>query len=280
MRQLHGHYPDLEVTSLTSRQVLDFLLFLQTQRKLNPSTVNQALQALRCFFADHLDRSWKIWAKVKINRIEPLPHILTRQEVNLLLSTFRDKRFTAFFTTMYQCGLRISECLHLKPKDIDGERLVIRVRETKGGTPREVPITPELLKRLRKFWCWHKNPEWLFPATGRGWQQLGKTMQDALYESRKPISKETLRNAFNHAKYECGLMKKHEKVDTHTLRHSFATHMLEGGCSVRQVGAYLGHKTLKPTLVYLHLTEVSEGQARAALITLAFGKKGWSPPQL
>lgn len=280
VRQLHGHYPDKNIIHLTSRQVLEFLLYLQQERKLNPSTVNQALQALRCFYSDHLEKSWKIWAKIKVKRIEPLPHILTRQEVNLLLATFRDVRFRAFYTTMYQCGLRISECIHIKPKDIDGQRLVIRVKQTKGGVPREVPITPELLDRLRKFWCWHKNPDWLFPATGRGWKQLGKTIQDALHESIKPIAVETLRIAFNHAKYECGLMKKHDKVDTHTLRHSFATHMLEAGCSVRQVAAYLGHKSLKPTLVYLHLTEVSEAQARNALLTLSTGKKTWIPPQL
>jgi len=271
VRQLQGHYAELCITDLTSRQVLDYLIFLQKERQLAGSTVNQAVSALRCFYRDHLERKWKIWAKVKIQREEPLPHVLTREQVKFLLRTFRDGRYRAFFTVMYQCGLRISEVRHIRPKDIDGKRLVIRVCVTKGGKHREVPITPELLIRLRRFWKSHQNPDWLFPAPGRGWQKLGQSLRQALYEGKKPISDSALWNAFNVAKYECGLMKKHEKVDTHTLRHSFATHMLEAGCSVRQVSAYLGHKSLKPTLVYLHLTEVSEGQAREALKTLATG---------
>lgn len=235
--------------------------------------MNQAVSALRSFYRDHLERKWKIWAKVKIQREEPLPHVLTREEVDLFLSTFRDARYRAFFTVMYQCGLRISEVRHIKPKDIDGKRLVIRIRVTKGGKEREVPITQELLIRLRAFWKAHRNPDWLFPAPGRGWKKIGQSLPQALYEGKKPISDTALWNAFNVAKHESGLMKQHQKVDTHTLRHSFATHMLEAGCSVRQVSAYLGHKSLKPTLVYLHLTEVSEGQARTALTTLATGMK-------
>ena len=154
----------------------------------------------------------------------------------------------------------MSEALHIRPKDIDGKRNILRVKHTKGGKPREVPLSPALIARLRIFWKWHRNPDWLFPAPGRGWKGSNIPLKQALHDSRKPMTKV--------AKYECGLMKHHEKICIHTLRHSYATHMLEAGTSVRQVAAYLGHTTLKPTMVYLHLTEVSEEKARAALATL------------
>jgi integrase/recombinase XerD len=162
----------------------------------------------------------------------------------------------------------MSEALHIQPKDIDSNRNVLRVRHTKGGKPREVPISPGLIDRLREFWKWHRNPDWLFPACGRGKRTSGTTLQQVLRESPNHMSPSSVQAAMRIAKHEGGLMKHHEKVCIHTLRHSYATHMLEAGTSVRQVAAYLGHTTLKPTMVYLHLTEVSEEKARAALATL------------
>jgi integrase len=170
---------------------------------------------------------------------------------------------------VYQCGLRLSEAIRIKPKHIDGERLVIRIVDGKGSKSREVPITPELYQRLRIFWNAHRNPDWLFPGVGRGWKQKGYSLREALGAHPKPMSKSGVWAAFNLAKAECGLDKKHEILRVHTLRHSYATHMLEGGASVRQVAAYLGHSSLKPVMVYLHLTEISEEKARVALSTLA-----------
>ncbi|MEO0414584.1 MAG: tyrosine-type recombinase/integrase [Verrucomicrobiota bacterium] len=206
---------------------------------------------------------------MSLKREEPLPHVLTREEVALLLRTFRDGRYRAYFTLVYQCGLRMSEALAIKPQHIDGKRLTIRIVNGKGGKQREVPISPELLTRLRTFWKAHRNPDWLFPGVGRGWKDSGKTLPMAMHGARHHMTKASVWNAIRIAKAECGLSKKHEKLTIHTLRHSYATHMLEAGTSVRQVAAYLGHSSLKPVMVYLHLTEVSEEAARAALSTLA-----------
>lgn len=230
--------------------------------------MNQSVCALRTLYRDHLDKPWRIWSEIKIKRVDPLPHVLIRGEVAKLLGTFRDGRYRAYFTLVYQCGLRMSEALNIRPKDIDSRRNVLRIIHTKGGKVREVPLSPALIDRLRTFWKWHRNPDWLFPACGRGWKSSGGTLSQALHNSKKPMSASSVQAAMRVAKYECGLMKHHEKVCIHTLRHSYATHMLEAGTSVRQVAAYLGHTTLKPTMVYLHLTEVSEEKARAALATL------------
>ena len=249
--------------------MLDFLVHLQEVRGLDGSSVNQALCALRTFYRDHLNRDWDIWEKIKIHRSEPLPHVLSRDEVARLLRTFRDGRYRAYFTVVYQCGLRLTEAIHIKPKHIDGERLVIRIPKGKGSKAREVPITPELYERLRTFWKAHRNPEWLFPGVGRGWKQKGLSLREALGSHPNPMSKSGIWAAMHLAKIESGLDQQHEVIRVHTLRHSYATHMLEGGASVRQVAAYLGHSSLKPVMVYLHLTEISEQKARVALSTLA-----------
>jgi len=268
VHQLIEHYPDQDTSKLSSAEVLDFLKHLKNDRKLKGSTLNQAICALRTLFRDQLGHKWRVWRNLKVLREEPLPDVLTRKEVAKLLSSFRDGRYRAYFTVVYQCGLRLSEALQLKPKDINGERLVIRVRSGKGGKSREIPISPSLLNKLRVFWNSHRNPHWLFPAPGRGWKSSGVSLRDALFRSKKHMQPASIWAAIKVARAETGLERKHEKVCTHTLRHSFATHMLEAGVSVRQVAAYLGHSSLKPTMVYLHLTEVSEAQARTALTTL------------
>lgn len=224
---------------------------------------------MRALYRDCLKRKWNIWDKISLHRVEPLPHVLTRGEVDRLLRTFRDGRYRAYFTLVYQCGLRMSEALSIKPKHINSKRLTLRIVNGKGGKQREVPITPELLVRLKAFWSFHRNTEWLFPGVGRGWKSSGKSLREAMQRARHHMTKASLWAAMNVAKAECGLSRTHEKLTIHTLRHSYATHMLEGGASVRQVAAYLGHSSLKPVMVYLHLTEISEQDARAALHTLA-----------
>ncbi len=269
VRQLGGHFPDEDLPTLPPARVLDFLIHLQDERKLAPATLNQAVSALRTLYRDHLGLDWDIWKKIHIKREEPLPHVLTRDEVALFLRTFRDGRYRAFCTVVYQCGLRISEALAIKPRDINGERLVIYIPKTQKHKAREFPITPKLLARLRKFYACHKNPKWLFPGVGRGWNSSGVTLRQAMHRSPNSMNKSAVWSAIKVAKAECGLSKKHEHFSTHTLRHSYGTHMLEGGASVRQVAAYLGHSTLKEVMRYLHLTEISESKGRDALNTLA-----------
>lgn len=250
-------------------RVLDFLVHLQDERKLRPSTLNQAVCALRTLYRDHLGLDWDIWKKIHIKRDEPLPHVLTRAEVSHLLRTFRDGRYRAYCTVVYQCGLRLNEGLHIKPKHVNGKRLVIYIAETKNRKAREVPITPQLHRRLRKFWAAHRNDEWLFPGVGRGWKGSGLTRREAMHRCPDPMSEASVWQAIKVAVAESGLSKKHEHISTHTLRHSYGTHMLEGGASVRQVAAYLGHSSLKEVIRYLHLTEISEQNGRTALATLA-----------
>lgn len=197
--------------------------------------------------------------------------MLTREDVATLLGSFRDGRYRAYFTVVYQCGLRMSEALHIRPQDIDGKRLILRVDKGKGGKSREVPISPELLEKLRTFWKSHRNVRWLFPGVGRGWKSSKISKRDAMCRCKNTMTQASVWSSINQAKAQTGLDKKHAKLTPHTLRHSYATHMLEAGVTVRQVAAYLGHSSLKPTMVYLHLTAISEEQARVALRSLPSG---------
>ncbi len=277
VHQLADHYPKADLSKLPPERVLDFLIHLQDERKLRPSTVNQAVCALRTLYRDHLGINWDIWKKIHIKRDEPLPEVLTRNEVHRLLRTFRDVRFRAFCTLVYQCGLRLNEAIRIRPCDVKGERLVIVITKTKVHKAREVPITPKMLVRLRKFWAFHRNDKWLFPGVGRGWKGSGLTIQQAMQRSEKPMSEASIWQAIKVAVAECGLSKSHQHISTHTLRHSFATHMLEAGASILQVARYLGHSAIKNTIRYLHVTEISEQKGRDALDTLADDHEPRSP---
>ena len=267
VRKLAATFPRRDITRLTEGEVLDFLIGLRHERGLKDSTVNQAACALRSFYRDHLGRDWKAWSKIKIRREEQLPNVLSREEVAKFLAAVRVGRFRAMFTLMYHCGLRLGEVIRLKPGHIDGSRRVLRVVGGKGLKDREIPISDELLARLRAFWKRHRNPEWMFPAPGRGWMSTGATLADALHRSDRHLSDSAVQAAMRATVLSLGWDKRHGKrpVTCHTLRHCFATHLLDAGVSIRLVSQYLGHSSLKPTLVYLHLTEVSESAAREVI---------------
>ena len=267
VRQLDRHYARKLPEKLKESEVLDFLIGLREERGLKDSTINQAVCALRCFYRDHLGRDWEAWGKIKIHREQQLPNVLSRRQVGTLLAAVRENRFRAIFTVMYHCGLRLSEAINLKPGHIDGERRVVRVVAGKGGKSREVPITDELLARLRRFWAAHRNPEWVFPGVGQDWKSSQFTRVEAMGGCKKPMSKASVQNAMRMTVVSLGWKRGGGKrpVTCHTLRHCYATHLLEAGVSIRLVSQYLGHASLIPTMVYLHLTEVSVSKAREVL---------------
>lgn len=256
---LAKHYPKRSLKQLTERQVFDYLLHLREHDKLRPSTLNQALVALRMFYRDFLKRDWKLWREFTIRRDNPLPTVLTRDEVRQVLASVRENRFKAVLALIYHCGLRLGEALALRPTDIDSGRGVVRIREGKGGKAREVPISPAMVKRLRRYWCFHQNRQWLFPAVGRFWRNRRLTLAEAMGQSEKPMSVSSVQMTMRIVREGCGIQK---PFTCHSLRHSFATHLLEGGVSIRQVSRYLGHSSLNSTLIYLHVTEISDNKGR------------------
>lgn len=261
VERLGEHYqPDGPgLRRLSERQVLDYLIYLRDDQRLAASTVNQALVPIRILYRDVLERDWKLWSQFELQRREPLPTVLSRAEVTKVLACVHEGRFQALLCLVYHCGLRLTEACQLKPTDIDSARGVIRVRHGKGDKAREIPICPAMVERLRVFWKHHRNPQWLFPGVGRGWKQSGISQAQAMARSTNPMSPSAVQMAMR-------IIRANSKVSkpftVHTLRHSFATHLLEDGVSIRQVSRYLGHSELKSTLVYLHVTELSEEGGR------------------
>ena len=261
VRKLAEHYPSRSLKQITERQVFDFLIHRRDEQKLRPSTLNQAGVALRMFYDEYLKRDWQLWSQFKIRRDQPLPVVLTRDETRRLISVIRRNRFKAILCLIYHCGLRVSEAAALRPTDIDTDRGVIRIINGKGGKNREVPIAPDMIARLRIFWKAHGNRQWLFPGVGSQWRDRCVSMAQAMGVSAKPISVSSVQAAMRMAIASSGIKK---SATCHSLRHSFATHLLEDGVSIRQVSTYLGHAHINSTLIYLHVTEFSESRGREA----------------
>jgi integrase len=192
-----------------------------------------------------------------------LPTVLTREEVARLFSVIHEPRFRTLFRLIYCCGLRLGEALSLEIGDLrDPTRL--HLRQTKGNKERYVPLPPAMLKELRVFWCTHRNKRWLFPCMGRGWREKPES-RARLAIVDEPMGQGSVQLCMRLARAAAQL-----PVTTvvHTLRHSYATHMLEAGVSIRLISAYLGHSSLETTLIYTHLTAVNEESAREAIAKL------------
>ncbi|MBC7924071.1 MAG: tyrosine-type recombinase/integrase [Bryobacteraceae bacterium] len=259
VRKLAEYYPSRSLKQVTERQVFDYVIFRRDEQKLRPSSLNQAVVALRLFYRDFLQRDWKLWKQFEIRRDQPLPLVLTQKETRRLMKVIRCNRFKAIICLIYHCGLRVSEATTLRPKDIDAERGLVRIHNGKGGKNREVPMAPDMINRLRGYWCAHRNREWLFPGVGRGWKDRWRSITMAMSQATTPMSVSSVQAAMRMAVASCGLKK---NATCHTLRHSFATHLLEEGVSIRQVSTYLGHSSIHSTLIYLHVTEISESKGR------------------
>jgi len=248
---------------LTEEQVRQYFLHLRTEKQYAGSSLGVVLAALRCFYRDHLGRrGWKVWEEVKVRRGQPLPVVLTREEVGRVLAAVRCDRFRTVLGLIYACGLRIQEALRLEVRDVDGRELRLRLRETKGGRERYVPITQTVLDDLRRFWGRHRNPRYLFPGVRSNWKSGKISPVELARASTTPMSASSVQGAFRLAVAASGV---NPDATPHTLRHSYATHLLEEGISIRLISQYLGHSSLETTLIYTHLTATSDAQARAAL---------------
>lgn len=259
VRKLAGHYPGRALGRIKEREVFDYLIHLRDVEKLRPSTLNQAVVALRMFFRDFAGFQWVLWEQFTIRRDLPLPVVLTRAELRQLLRTVESGRFRAVLTLMAHCGLRVGEAVAIQPAHLDAARGVLRIVNGKGGKMREVPISSVMIAKLRRYWAFHRNPKWLFPGVGRGWKERTRSLAVAMGQARHPMSVPSVQNALRMVLPASGIKK---NATCHTLRHSFATHLLEEGVSIRQVSAYLGHANLNSTLIYLHVTELSESRGR------------------
>jgi len=217
-------------------EVRAYMLHLVQERKVSDATYRQVRAALRFLFRQTLGRPLDVeWLPVRRPK-RRLPAILGREEVQGILGAVRDPMCRAIFTVMYASGLRILEACRLRPGDVDSKRMALMVRNGKGGVDRITLLSPRLLEDLRNYWrACHPSGEWLFP---------GKS-------PKGHASPDTVRQAFHKALSEAGVGK---RVTPHSLRHAFATHLIESGTDVTVVQALMGHRSMKATLVYTHLS--------------------------
>ena len=248
----------------TEAQLRDFFLHVRQSGRYGPVSLNSLKCSLRLFFRDHLKVAdgWRVFADLRIQRGESLPVVLSQEEVARLLGSLREPRFRACLTLIYHCGLRVGEAVALEVRDIESARGVLRIRAGKGRKDRCVPIAPAMIEQLRVFWRSHRHARWIFPSPGRNWRFDSRQLSARLHEATGHLSVSAVQHAFRLARAQSGVRA---ESCVHTLRHCFATHLLEAGVSLRLISEYLGHNSLDTTAVYLHLTAPNEARAREAL---------------
>lgn len=260
--RLSDHYT-ADPATLSEEQVRRYFLYLRQERQLGASAMIIAKASLECFFGELQRQSgWRVFADLVIRRPESLPVVLSRQDVGRVLGVVREERFRVCLRLIYQTGLRVGEAVVLRVEDIQGPAGRLHIREAKGGKDRYVPLSQPMYQELRQWWKRHRNPEWLFPAPGRSWKDRLRPQAEVLQAATGPMSVSAVQRAFQLARVESGV---HPEAVVHTLRHSYATHLLEEGVSLRLISQYLGHHSLDTTVIYTHLTAVSEAQAQQAL---------------
>ena len=266
MRLLHEHF-GCDPATLSQEQITDYLIHVKMVKNWQPKTVRQTAASARLFFVDMLSHSdWTVFANVRAKDHDRLPLVLTREQVHALLTHIRLRRYRIPLKLIYCCGLRLSECLSLTIHDIIGSEQKLRVRHGKGGKDRVVPLAAPMLEDLRRYWAFHKHPLLLFPNAGRGHNGPDQ-LRARMHAATSPMPVSSLQRLVFVARKELNL----PDATVHTLRHSFATHMIESGASLHTVQALLGHAHINTTQVYLHLTHRSEQNALRLIEDLCTG---------
>jgi integrase/recombinase XerD len=253
VRQLADHFnkaPDL----LTESHIRDYVLYLKNGKKFAPGALKIATSGIKFFYNHTVPRDWETLKKIRIPRAKTLPEVLAINRVRQLIDAVSKPHIRAFFWTVYSLGLRLQEALHLQVGDVDSERMLVHVHLGKGAKDRYVPLPTRTLAILRQHWLTHRHPRWLFPPAHPNHWQAGPPTA--------PMSRDSAQAAMRRVVRQLDFRK---NVTLHTLRHSYATHLLEAGVSLRLIQQYLGHSSLQTTMIYLHLTSLGQEQARAAI---------------
>lgn len=223
---------------MSMNHVRQFLLHLKDDKECSESSVNQALAALKFLYTGVLGKTWKPIGIRFHRRPQALPVVLTKNEVRRLFDATKSFRDRVLLMTAYSAGLRVGELTHLKTTDIDSQAMNIHIRRGKGKKDRYVILSPRLLEALRRYWVNERPHDLLFPGRNPG----------------RPLHERTVQKMFKNAATRARIQK---KVSMHTLRHSFATHLLEDGVNLRLIQELLGHASIRTTLVYLRVTTKS-----------------------
>ncbi|MBP7949286.1 MAG: tyrosine-type recombinase/integrase [Verrucomicrobiales bacterium] len=263
MRLVH-EFCQCDPAAIREERLRDYLLHVKTIKHRQPKTIRQAAAAAKLFFVELLEHEeWKIFSQIRAKDEASLPAVLTRGAVIRLLKHIRLRRYRTPIKLIYCCGLRLSECLALTIHDIDGAEGKLWIRSGKGNKDRMVPISSTMVADLRRYWKFHRHSLLLFPNVGRGDNDPVKTAA-RMRAADRPMPVSSLQRLMVEARKELNI----PVCTVHTLRHSFATHLVEAGASLHSVQALLGHAHIDTTMIYLHLTHRSEQDSRALVESL------------
>jgi integrase/recombinase XerD len=240
-----NHY-QLSPEELGLEQVRAWQVHLLEVRKLAPGSLAIATSALRFLYKVTLKRDWPLEELPLPKKPLKLPVILSREEVGRFLESVGNLKHRTLLMTCYAAGLRISEVTHLKLTDVDSQRMMLRVEQGKGQKDRYVMLSPKLLELLRAYWKIVRPKHWLFPSRVNG----------------EPMTRGAVLEACDKAREHCGIQK---PITPHSLRHAFATHLLEDGADVRTIQLLLGHRSLSSTARYLKVSTRSVCATRSPL---------------
>ena len=247
LAQYYHRRPD----QLSDEDLRQYFLYLTNEKKIARPTATIALCGIKFFYEQTLKQDWPTLRFVRPAREWKLPVVLSREEVRQILGAVRIPLYRACLTTIYACGLRLLEGTRLQVPDVDSARMLLHIHG-KSKQDRYVPLPKPILQLLRAHWRTHRSPLWLFPAPTR------HGLAHSLKHDGGPITRSSLQSAFRRAVQRTGIAK---RAHVHTLRHSYATHLLEAGFNLRVIQENLGHRSPSTTAIYTHLTR----EVRAAL---------------
>lgn len=239
------------LSRITQSDLREYWLACKRDYGWSEATLRISYSGIKHFFGMTLVRRWKLLDEVKFKRQRGLPTVLGLKEVKHIICNLPTLQSTVFYVTLYSLGLRLKEATHLRVGDIDGERKLVHVRNSKGAKDRVLPLPPVALRGLRTYYRTHRNPEWVFPALG---QNMGKHAATA----KKPVSDGGVQGALRRTVKKLGIKK---RVHPHVFRHSYATHLIEANVPILHVQKLMGHANINSTMVYLHVTTRAEAHS-------------------
>jgi len=262
VRRLAEHYGK-SPEHISEEELRQYFLYLKNGEQVSPSSFKVALYGIKFIYKHTLRKKWPTLDLVRSTREKKLPVVLSISEVHRILGRLRCQRYRVCLSTIYSCGLRLREGVHLQVRSIDSDRMVVHIRKGKGSKDRYVPLPERTLQMLRQWWTTHRHAQWIFP---------GRPLMGApLSAATGPMDVSGVQCAFRAALQESGVQK---QVTVHSLRHAYATHLLEAGVDLRLIQAYLGHSSPETTALYTHLTHKTEAMS-AQVINRVMGDLRW-----
>lgn len=220
---------------LGEKEIRAYLLYLIREKKVSTGSVNLCYHALKFLYKTTLNREWVIARVPRLKSIKQLPVVLDKEEVESLFSVLKNIKHRAILMLIYSSGLRLMEAAHLKVTDVDSKRMLLRIKQGKGRKDRYTILSKTALKALREYWNQYRPKEWLFAGRFPDKPLTGRSIQRVLIKAKKLA----------------GIKK---PATVHTLRHSFATHLLEAGTNLYHIQLLLGHRSINTTTIYLHVS--------------------------